>query len=83
VKKRLALAHAAAQGTKSFNLLSKVKQRWCPKDTFNDEISEKSSKLSISLNSEGFCSLQEEKIIQHDADRRRLLEKMTEVISNV
>jgi hypothetical protein len=83
VKKGLALAHAAAQGTISFNLLSKAKQRWCPKDAFNDEISEKSSKLSLSLSSEGFRSLQEEKIIQYDADQHRLLERMTEVISNV
>jgi hypothetical protein len=82
-KKSLALAHAAAQGTISFNLLSKAKQRWCPKDAFNDEISEKSSKLSLSLSSEGFRSLQEEKIIQYDAEQHRLLERMTEVISNV
>ena len=75
-RKSLALAHAASMGTISFNLLSKAKQKWCPKDAFTGE-----SPAPIGLGTEGFRNLQVETILSYDQNQHRLLERMLEVIA--
>lgn len=82
-KKSLALAHAAAQGTICHGLLSKAKQRWCPKDAFNTYSPDDPCPISLALSSEGFRTLQEEAILQYDANIHRLLECTVDVISIV
>ncbi len=77
-KKSLALAQAASKGTISVDLLSKAKQKWCPKDAFR---AEKTSSVASSMNTDGFRGLQSEVILSYEADRHQLLEGIMNVIA--